>query len=74
MTWTATEKAAEAACDDVLRLATEAGMTSMMTANGDNIVDRIEQGFQGLLLYGSPEEAEDVILRGHEATGRSSMN
>lgn len=64
---------AEAACDDVLRIATEAGMTSMMTASADNIVERIEQGFQGLLLYGSPEEAEETILRGHEAAGRSTM-
>jgi 2-keto-3-deoxy-L-rhamnonate aldolase RhmA len=64
---------AEAACQNVSDLAAAAGMPSMMTANAEIIRDRIDQGYLGLLLSGSIEQAEQVIRMGHEHSGRSAM-
>ncbi|MEX2467386.1 MAG: aldolase/citrate lyase family protein [Gemmatimonadota bacterium] len=64
---------AEAACQNVRDVAAMAGMPSMMTANANSIADRIEQGYLGLLLSGSVDEAADVIRTGREIAGRPTM-
>lgn len=64
---------AEAACQNVRDLAAERGMPSMMTADSNIIGDRIEQGYLGLLLSGSVEQAAEVIRTGHEIAGRSGL-
>jgi 2-keto-3-deoxy-L-rhamnonate aldolase RhmA len=64
---------AEAACQNVSDLAAAAGMPSMMTANAEIIGDRIDQGYLGLLLSGSIEQAEQVIRMGREHSGRTTM-
>jgi len=61
---------AEAANLDVLRHATEHGLPDMITANADDIVERIEQGFLGLLLSGPAERYEEAIRIGRAAAGR----
>jgi 2-keto-3-deoxy-L-rhamnonate aldolase RhmA len=63
-------EAAEAACEEVMRLGAEAGMPSMMTAGADNIVHRIDQGYLGLLLMGSTEQVNGIIETGRAAAGR----
>lgn len=63
-------EAAEAMCEEVMRLGAEAGMPSMMTASANNIDERIEQGYLGLLLSGSSEQASEVIRMVWEASGR----
>jgi len=65
-------QAAEAACQEVQRLGAEAGMPSMMTAGANDITSRMEQGYLGLLLSGSAEEASEVIRVGREAAGRTT--
>jgi len=64
---------AEAACQNVRDLAAERGMPSMMTADANIIGNRIEQGYLGLLLSGSMEQAGEVIRTGHEIAGRRGM-
>lgn len=61
--------AAEAACEEVMRLGAEAGMPSMMTAGAENIVHRIDQGYLGLLLMGSTAQVNEIIETGRAATG-----
>ncbi len=62
-------EAAEAACEEVMRLGAEAGMPSMMTAGAENIVHRIDQGYLGLLLMGSTEQVNEIIATGRAASG-----
>lgn len=61
-------EAAHAGAMQVLAEATAAGLTSMMTANPDNIDQRMEEGFLGILTMGA--SADDVIRRGRELAGR----
>ncbi len=63
--------AAEASCEEVLRLGAEAGMPSMMTAGENNLQHRVEQGYLGLLFSGSVEQAEALIRTGRELAGRA---
>ena len=60
---------AEAACEEVMRLGAERGMPSMMTASADNLAHRIEQGYLGILLGGTPEQWTELIQMGREAAG-----
>ncbi|MEX0837693.1 MAG: aldolase/citrate lyase family protein [Gemmatimonadota bacterium] len=62
-------EAAEAACEEVMRLGAEAGMPSMMTAGAADIVHRIDQGYLGLLLMGSTEQVNEIIEAGRAASG-----
>jgi 2-keto-3-deoxy-L-rhamnonate aldolase RhmA len=64
---------AEAACQNVRDLAAMHGMPSMMTADANSIGARIEQGYLGLLLSGSAEQAGEVIREGREIAGRGGM-
>ncbi len=61
---------AEAACKQVRDLSEQAGMPSMMTATAASIGDRITQGYRGLLMSGSAEQASAIIRAGLPATGR----
>ncbi len=61
---------AEAACKQVRNLGEKAGMPSMMTATAATLGDRITQGYRGLLLSGSAEQASAIIRTGHVAAGR----
>lgn len=62
-------EAAEAANQDVLVTATEAGMADMITANVDDVAQRIEEGFLGLLMSGPGADA--AIEAGLAAAGRT---
>lgn len=64
-------EAAEAACEEVMSLAAEHGMPSMMTANEEILRQRLDQGYLGILLMGSPDQVEDVIRTGRAAAGRT---
>jgi 2-keto-3-deoxy-L-rhamnonate aldolase RhmA len=60
--------AAEAGNQAVLRYATAAGLPDMITANSDDVAQRIEQGFLGLLMQGA--QADNHIRVGRAAAGR----
>lgn len=60
---------AEAACEEVMRLGAERGMPSMMTASADNMAHRIEQGYLGILIGGTPEQWTELIRMGRQAAG-----
>lgn len=59
---------AETMCQGVLEAATAAGYADMMTADADNVADRVEAGYLAVLTFGAA--ADSVILRGREAAGR----
>lgn len=61
---------AEVACERVMRLGLERGMPSMMTANAELLEQRLTQGYLGILLSGSAEQASDLIRTGHALIGR----
>ena len=61
--------AGEAGAAVVLGHATRVGMPSMMTANRANIVDRLRQGYLGLLLQMDDETAETIQF-GRTTAGR----
>ena len=61
-------EAAHQGAMDVLAHANRAGLTSMMTASPDNIDQRMDEGFHGILTMGP--DADDVIRRGRELAGR----
>ncbi len=52
----------------VLEQATAAGLPDMITANAQNVEERLEQGFLALLMAGP--NADDVIRTGRELAGR----
>ena len=60
---------AEARLQEVMRLGAERGMPSMMTASADNMAHRIEQGYLGILIGGTPEQWTELIHMGREAAG-----
>lgn len=60
--------AAEAGNLEVLRHATRVGVPDMITANSDDVAQRIEEGFLGLLMNGT--EADAHITVGRAAAGR----
>jgi 2-keto-3-deoxy-L-rhamnonate aldolase RhmA len=64
---------AEAACQNVRDLAAMAGMPSMMTADANSIEHRIEQGYLGLLMSGSVDQAVQVIRSGRRIAGRGGV-
>jgi hypothetical protein len=61
-------EAGEAGNREVLEHAKRVGLPDMITANGDDVADRIEQGFLGLLMNGP--DANDHIEVGRAAAGR----
>ena len=61
--------AGEAGAAVVLGHATRVGMPSMMTANRANMVDRLRQGYLGLLLQMDDETAETIQF-GRTTAGR----
>ncbi|MEM7414651.1 MAG: aldolase/citrate lyase family protein [Gemmatimonadota bacterium] len=61
-------EAAEAGNQDVLVAATEAGLADMITANVNDVAQRVEEGFLGLLMGGPG--ADEAIQAGREAAGR----
>lgn len=61
-------EAAEAGNLEVLAHAARVGRPDMITADADDVADRIEQGFLGLLMSGP--EADDAIRVGRAAAGR----
>jgi 2-keto-3-deoxy-L-rhamnonate aldolase RhmA len=60
--------AAEAGNQEVLMHATRAGLPDMITANAEDVAQRIEEGFLGLLMNGP--EADAHIEVGRAAAGR----
>lgn len=60
--------AAEAGNRRVLAAATEAGLADMITANADDVADRVDQGFLALLMSGAG--ADEAIRIGRTAAGR----
>jgi 2-keto-3-deoxy-L-rhamnonate aldolase RhmA len=60
--------AAEAGNQEVLAHAKRVGIPDMITANADNIAQRIEEGFLALLMQGP--SADEVIEIGRAAAGR----
>jgi 2-keto-3-deoxy-L-rhamnonate aldolase RhmA len=61
-------EAAEAGNQEVLAHAKRVGVPDMITANADNIAQRIEEGFLALLMQGPT--ADEVIEIGRAAAGR----
>lgn len=61
--------AGEAGAEVVLGHATRVGMPSMMTANRENILHRVEQGYLGLLLQ-MGDDTHEIIRLGRAAAGR----
>lgn len=61
-------EAAEALNMEVLAAAREAGYADMITADADNVAQRVEQGFLALLMFGP--QADEAIRIGREAAGR----
>jgi len=61
---------AEVACERVMRLGLERGMPSMMTANANLLEQRISQGYLGILLSGTTEQASELVRTGHALIGR----
>lgn len=62
-------QAAEAGCLEVLSHATRLGLPSMMTANRQNLRQRIDQGYRGILLQ-MGDALGDLVRIGRETTGR----
>ncbi len=62
-------EAAEAGSLEVLAQANRVGLADMITANADNVRQRVEEGFLALLMQGLT--ADDVIRLGREAAGRA---
>ena len=60
--------AGEAGNQEVLVQARRAGLPDMITANADDVAQRIEEGFLGLLMNGP--EADAHIAVGRAAAGR----
>lgn len=58
----------EAGNQEVLRQARRVGLPDMITANADDVAERIEQGFLGLLMSGP--DADEHIRVGRAAAGR----
>lgn len=61
-------EAAEAGNQEVLAAATAAGLADMITANVNDVAQRVEEGFLGLLMGGPG--ADEAIQAGREAAGR----
>ena len=61
-------EAAEAGNQRVLAEAKRAGLADMITANAENIAQRVREGFLALLMRGPT--ADDIIQIGREAAGR----
>ncbi len=61
-------EAAEAMNLEVLEAAKAAGYADMITADADNVAQRVEQGFLALLMFGGG--ADEAIRIGREAAGR----
>ena len=61
-------EAGEAGNQDVLAQAKRVGLTDMITANDQDVVRRIEEGFLGLLMSGP--DADEHIAVGRAAAGR----
>ncbi len=61
-------EAAETGNQKVLAHATRVGMPDMITANADDVAQRIEEGFLGLLMNGSDADAHIEV--GRAAAGR----
>ena len=61
---------AEAACLSVREAASARGMPSMMTANANTVTDRIDNGYLGILMGGTMEQATPVIAAGRAHAGR----
>ena len=61
-------EAAEAGNQDVLAHAKRVGVADMITANAEDIAQRVEEGFLALLMQGPT--ADDVIRLGRAAAGR----
>lgn len=61
-------EAGEAATMDVLAHSERVGVPNMLTANANDVAQRIEEGFLGLLMQGTG--ADDAIRVGREAAGR----
>ena len=61
-------EAAEAGNQEVLAHAKRVGVPDMITANSDDVAQRIEEGFLGLLMSGP--EADEHIRVGRAAAGR----
>ena len=61
-------EAAEAGNQRVLAEAKRAGLADMITANAENIAQRVREGFLALLMRGPT--ADDIIRIGREAAGR----
>ncbi len=62
-------EAAEAGNQEVLRVASAAGLADMITAGTDDVEQRIREGFLGLLMQGP--SADDAIRMGREIAGRN---
>ena len=60
--------AGEAGNQEVLAQAKRVGLPDMITANADNVAQRIEEGFLGLLMSGPDADAHIEI--GRAAAGR----
>ncbi len=60
--------AAESGNQEVLRHSKRIGVADMITANSENIAQRVEEGFLALLMQGPT--ADDVIRLGRAAAGR----
>ena len=61
-------EAGEAGNQDVLAQAKRVGLPDMISANDQDVVRRIEEGFLGLLMSGA--DADEHIARGRPAAGR----
>ena len=61
-------EAGEAGNQEVLRQAKRVGLPDMITANGADVAERIDQGFLGLLMNGP--DADEHIEIGRAAAGR----
>lgn len=61
-------EAGEAGNQEVLRQATRVGRPDMITANSQDVVRRIDEGFLGLLMSGA--QADEAIRMGREHAGR----
>lgn len=62
-------EAAEAGNLEVLATATRVGLADMITANADDVAERVEQGFLGLLMGGP--DTDEAIRVGLAAAGRT---
>ena len=60
--------AAESGNQEVLRHSKRIGVADMITANSENIAQRVEEGFLALLMQGPT--ADDVIRLGRATAGR----